>query len=81
MAACDVAGMVMAEAVMLAGETENRLGLLLVIVVIHCLQLGHDLGFVFADELAQRVGNQVARLNDQGIAFCPDGQAAVTQLV
>jgi hypothetical protein len=36
---------------------------------------------VFADELPQRIGNQIARLNDQGATFCPDGQAAVTQLI
>ena len=81
MAACDVAHVVMAEAVMLAGDAENRLRLLPVLLVICRQQFGHDLGFVLTNELPQRVGNQASRLNDQDATFCPDGQAAITQLM
>jgi hypothetical protein len=49
MAAGHVAHVVMAESVMLAGNAENRLRL--VLVVIYRQQFGHDLGFVLTDEL------------------------------
>jgi hypothetical protein len=72
---------------MLACDAENRLQMLVDYILDYILasvsrqQFGHDLGFVLTDELPQRVGNQVARLNYQSIAFCPDGQAVVTQLM
>jgi hypothetical protein len=60
MTACDVAGVVMAEFIVLAGDAENRLQMLLdyILASVSRQQFGHDLGFVLADELPQRIGNQ-----------------------